>query len=240
MTRIPIASLPLLILVAALFMAAPAEAADVTVTAASLRVRSGPSTRYRVIGIVRSGQRLPLRSTQGAWTQVGFGRGTGWVHSSYVRAVGGGASPSPTGRRRSRAGFVQFPASGAGFTSYTVASKRWGKPALVYAIERTGSAWAQQRMPRFGVGNLSRENGGRLPPHDSHRRGEDVDVRPMRTSGEGPVTIHQRAYSRTRTAQLIAAIRQRVAVEQVLFNDRRISGVRYWRGHDNHVHLRIR
>ena len=90
----------------------------------------------------------------------------------------------------------------------------------------------------MGVGNISLENGGYMAPHSSHQQGVDVDVRPMRTDGqEAGVTIHQSAYSRSRTQALVSDFRRELSIRIILFNDSGVSGVRYWSGHDNHFHV---
>lgn len=222
---------PLLALGVLLSLPDAAAAKDV-VAQANVKVRSGPGTRYRVLGTVKKGTKLRMHRRVGPWLQVTYQRKWRFVHENAVRGEGS--------RRTSRAGFVPLKASGKGYYSYSISSHRWGKPKLVYAIERVGWAWGQQRRPRFGVGDLSARNGGYLAPHSSHQGGEDVDMRPMRKSGEGPVTIYESAYSRKRTQKLINKLRGAVGTELVLFNDRHVSGVRYWAGHDNHFHLRVR
>ncbi len=81
-----------------------------------------------------------------------------------------------------------------------------------------------------------------MPPHSSHKRGVDVDFRPLRTDGaRAPVTIHDAKYSRTRTRELVKYIRANTVlpVKLILFNDTAISGVQAYSGHDNHLHVRF-
>lgn len=220
------------------------------VTASSLNVRAGAGTRFRDIGSLARGTRVAVRALAPGWCKIDFQGREGWVSASYVGPVnGGGGAPAPApappptpSRPRSRAGFVQLAASGPGFFAYSASGKRWGKPGLVYGIERAARRWNSERggAPRMAVGNISLMNGGYMPPHSSHRVGEDADVRPMRTSGEGPVTITSGAYSRARTARVLQLLRAEIRVELVLFNDTRIAGVRRWPGHSNHFHLRMR
>ncbi len=54
----------------------------------------------------------------------------------------------------------------------------WGKPLLVDAIRLGVHATQHQNplMPHVIIGDLSKEGGGCLPPHKSHRAGIDADV----------------------------------------------------------------
>ena len=209
------------------------------VNASQLNVRSGPSTRNRIVGRLNRGARVQGFEAQGAWRRIAFNGGRAWVHGSYLVRPGA-APPRPPARPTSRVGFIQLRASGSGFVAYSSSpTKRWGKPALIYGIERVAAAWAPTRRPRIAVGNISKENGGFFPPHLSHRNGVDADFRPMRTDGEGAVTIYSSRYSRSRTQDLMNRFRRAVSVRSIFFNDRRTSGTSYIPGHHNHFHLRI-
>jgi uncharacterized protein YraI len=208
-----------------------------SVTASALNVRSGPGTGYRILGTLRDGAPVAILGTSGAWRQVWFAGQRAWVHGGYLGATGSGGGGGGS-RPVSRAGFIGLGASGPGFYSYTTAGRRWGTPRLVYATERVGRRLAQEGRPRMGTGDISLTDGGYFPPHVSHRLGVDIDVRPGRTSGEGPVTITQSLYSRERTQRMIDLYRQEVSTRLVLFNDSRVRGVQYYSGHHNHFHLR--
>lgn len=57
----------------------------VVVKASALHVRTGPSTRYRSVGIVRKGQVLQVSGrTSRGWTQLANRR---WVSSRYVSKI---------------------------------------------------------------------------------------------------------------------------------------------------------
>lgn len=213
------------------------------VTASALNVRSGAGSQYRVLGRLGNGVCVAVRGSSGPWRNFNYEGGSAWVHSSYLRSVTAAPStpsnPAPS-RRRSAAGYIQLASSGTGFYSYGQAYKRWGTPRLVYAIERTGRSWNQIRRTRFGVGNISLQNGGYMAPHSSHRRGVDVDIIPQRNDGrENGITIHQGAYSRYWTQRLIDSFRAQISTRVILFNDSRVRGVVYWAGHDNHFHASV-
>lgn len=57
------------------------------VTAATLNVRTGASTRYRIQGRVARGQRYALASTSGSWRRIYYDHRTGWAHGNYLRAL---------------------------------------------------------------------------------------------------------------------------------------------------------
>ncbi|AXI10746.1 SH3 domain-containing protein [Oceanobacillus sp. 143] len=55
---------------------------NVTVTATSVNIRSGPSTSYSIIGSTYSGDTYPLVATDGDWHQVSLANGSrGWIAS---------------------------------------------------------------------------------------------------------------------------------------------------------------
>lgn len=218
------------------------------VTAGALNVRAGAGTGYRQIGSLSNGARVAVRSSSGDWRRIDFNGQAAWVHGAYLGTSNGGGSNGggsngggTTGNRPvSRAGFIQFPASGPGFYCYYTATRRWGTPTMVYGVERIGRRWAAEQpgAPRMGLGDTSAENGGRISGHASHQRGVDIDVRPVRTSGESPVTRFDAAYSRTRTQAMIRLFRAELPITHIFFNDPNVSGVSPWPNHDNHFHAR--
>ena len=217
-----------------------------SVTASTLNVRSGPGTGYRTLGTLSRGLSVAVVGRSGDWAQLWYRGEQAWVHADFLGSGGGNNGGGNNGggnngggdRPVSAAGFIQLPASGPGFYTYTASTGRWGVPRLIYAAERVGRRLVQEGRPRMGVGNISKQNGGNFPPHSSHRLGVDIDVRPARTSGEGPVTISDAAYSRERTRRMIELFRAEISTRTVLFNDSGISGVTYYSGHHNHFHLR--
>ena len=205
-----------------------------TVSASTLNVRSGPGTNHSVLGQVSRGQRVTVIGSSGAWKQIRFGSGTGWVHGSYLTR-----GDRPT----SSAGFIALRASGPGFYAYQPEYRRWGTPTLIYGIERAAARWNSERggKSRIGVGDVSKSTGGYFSPHVSHRYGVDADVRPIRHDGvDGPATIYQSVYSRSGTQRVLNLMRAETPVTLILFNDSGTSGTTYYSGHHNHFHMRIR
>ncbi len=75
-------------------------------------------------------------------------------------------------------GAVELPKQGAGYTRYRAHSPNyWGQPRLVRTIEHVASVIATQRPGGYPlmVGDLSARHGGKIPRHNSHRTGRDVD-----------------------------------------------------------------
>ncbi|MEM7010612.1 MAG: penicillin-insensitive murein endopeptidase [Verrucomicrobiota bacterium] len=138
-----------------------------------------------------------------------------------------------------------LPNQGDGFYGYLTAPKRFGIAAAIEAVVEVARIWSQRRPggPFIGVGNISKEGGGPLPPHSSHQLGRDIDVRPMRNDGvNGPVTISQSAYSRSLTQELVDLFDANafLLVRRILFNDSGVQGVGFFDGHDNHLHISLR
>ena len=160
--------------------------------------------------------------------------------------VSAGASPPPKTSTPSTTGKVnaQLPASGPGFYSYAPASRRYGIPETIRALQQVSSAWAAARPsgPRIGFGDISLQGGGPISGHASHQKAVDVDVRLMRNDGREEPTVYQSGnYSRQLTQQLIDLIRANgvLRVQYIFFNDPQARGVQPWPNHDNHLHVRF-
>jgi penicillin-insensitive murein DD-endopeptidase len=73
----------------------------------------------------------------------------------------------------------ELPVRGAGFVRYRPLSTHYfARPRLVHALEAAAADVARRApggAPLF-IGDLSAKNGGRIPGHDSHRTGRDVDL----------------------------------------------------------------
>jgi penicillin-insensitive murein endopeptidase len=83
---------------------------------------------------------------------------------------------------------AELPARGPGFVRYRPQSTHYfARPRLVHALEDAALAvW--QRAPGgapLAIGDLSAKTGGRIPGHDSHRTGRDVDLLFLVTTPQG-------------------------------------------------------
>jgi penicillin-insensitive murein DD-endopeptidase len=83
---------------------------------------------------------------------------------------------------------VELPNDGVGFVRYRrEGPNHWGNPRLVRAIEHAARTVheAMPGGPPLVVGDLSAKDGGKIPRHQSHRTGRDVDLPWFVTTPEG-------------------------------------------------------
>ncbi|MBI4751643.1 MAG: penicillin-insensitive murein endopeptidase [Acidobacteria bacterium] len=139
-----------------------------------------------------------------------------------------------------------LPASGTGYTHYlrgTNGRNQYGRATTIQAIQQLGIAWAavHPEVP-FQVGHISLKGGGHFPPHGSHRKGVDVDIRPFRKDHNlVAVTIHDAQYDHALTKAFVQLVRTRHPNIVIFFNDPKLVNkeTRFVDGHDNHLHLRF-
>lgn len=141
---------------------------------------------------------------------------------------------------------VQLPVSGQGYYSYAqFREKQFGLAQTIQAIENIASTWFHNHRtgPLIGVGNISKNGGGPVPPHSSHQTGLDVDFRLLRKDGAKiGITFRAPNYSLARTQDLVNTIlgNSVLSVKLILCNDDRLKGVQPWPGHDDHLHVRFK
>jgi penicillin-insensitive murein DD-endopeptidase len=73
----------------------------------------------------------------------------------------------------------ELPVRGDGFERYRPQSNHYfGRPRLVHALEKAAADVAREAPggAPLSIGDLSAKTGGRIPGHDSHRSGRDVDI----------------------------------------------------------------
>jgi peptidoglycan hydrolase-like protein with peptidoglycan-binding domain len=123
----------------------------------------------------------------------------------------------------------------------------WGTASATAWIEAAGAAMVKAGYGRVAVGDASFEHGGDIPGHESHERGMDVDLRPMRDANDQcswATTYRLTSYDRTATRALVKAIRATAAghVKLIYFNDPVLVGeglTKAYAGHDDHLHVRF-
>jgi peptidoglycan hydrolase-like protein with peptidoglycan-binding domain len=150
------------------------------------------------------------------------------------------STPTPTTGKVN----AQLPASGVGFYSSVGASRRYGIPETIRALQQVAAAWATANPggPRIGIGDISLQGGGPMSGHKSHQKGVDVDIRLMRNDGKEQGTYYKSAsYSQALTQQLVDLIRNNgvLRVQYIFFNDPKVKGVSYEDGHHDHLHVRF-
>ena len=96
------------------------------------------------------------------------------------------------------------------------------------------------------VGDGGYEHGGNIPGHQTHERGLDVDIRPIRDNEDQctwGTNWRFSSYDRSATRALIKIIRATAPghVKLIYFNDPVLisEGLTKWfAGHDDHLHIR--
>jgi len=151
------------------------------------------------------------------------------------------AALSPVALARSPEILVPY-RDGQGLYVKTSGSKSlFGTPKTIASVEKLARKVAENLGANLGLVDLSYESGGAHPDHKSHRRGIDVDIRPLRKDKRNePVTIADAAYSRELTSLMVKYLREDSNLQLILFNDTQIPGVTWASGHDNHLHVRFR
>lgn len=127
-----------------------------------------------------------------------------------------------------------------GIRSYAPSSRQYGTPGFIAGLEQVGQAWAAKGYQPFNIGDLSHKGGGDISGHDTHERGRNADIRPIRTDGaNAPVTWQDPGYDRAKTRELVQLLKQADPNSVVLFNDPvlvREGLTTRWDDHDNHLH----
>ena len=71
--------------------------ANIKQTTTGLNMRSGAATSYKIITVLKKGEKVTVKSTSGAWSKVVSAKHTGWVSSKYLKPAAASApSPGPT------------------------------------------------------------------------------------------------------------------------------------------------
>jgi penicillin-insensitive murein endopeptidase len=82
----------------------------------------------------------------------------------------------------------ELPVRGTGFVRFRPQSSHYfGRPRLVSALRQAAADVAREAPggAALSIGDLSAKGGGRIPGHDSHRTGRDVDLLFLVTTPEG-------------------------------------------------------
>lgn len=102
-------------------------------------------------------------------------------------------------------------------------SRSWGRPYMVNNLDRALSAYgaAYPQGPVVIVSDMSRREGGKLPPHHTHRDGRDVDLsyipRPSQDNG-GFMKMNKFAFDLDRNWALLRAMLDTGSVELILMD----------------------
>ena len=152
---------------------------------------------------------------------------------------------SPWSRRNPNINSV-LPESGTGFRTYNrevEGADQVGLPETIDFFVRLGEDWAKEHTVPFQVGDISRRGGGPFPPHEGHRNGNEADLRPFRKDGEmAPTNVSDPSYDRSATRDFVKLVKRDAPDAVVLFNDSQLirEGLtKYYKGHHNHLHVRL-
>jgi peptidoglycan hydrolase-like protein with peptidoglycan-binding domain len=139
--------------------------------------------------------------------------------------------------------------STGGLCDYSVGNgpANWGTASTVSWIEAAAAASVKAGYGRVAVGDISFELGGDIPGHQSHERGLDVDLRPMRDANDQctwGTNYRVSSYDRAATRALIKSIRSiaKGHVKVIYFNDPVLISeglTSRLAGHDDHLHVRF-
>ncbi|WP_393965286.1 peptidoglycan DD-metalloendopeptidase family protein [Exiguobacterium sp. S22-S28] len=104
--------------------AASSSSYKVKIMADGLRVRTGPSTKYRIVAGVNAGQTFKYQGKTGNWTKISYGGKKRYVYSGYVKRYS--TSKKATAKKASfSTGFLR-PTNGPVTQGYGSASGRYG------------------------------------------------------------------------------------------------------------------
>ena len=191
----------------------------------------------------KRGSALPLDGTYGATTRsavVAFQKHMGIVASGNVDGA----------TWRALIWHFELPRfSAALLCDYSVGNgtANWGTASTTAWIEAAGAAMVAAGYGRVAVGDVGLEHGGNIVGHESHERGLDADLRPMRKANDQcawGTNWRLSSYDRSATRALIKAIRSIAPkhVKLIYFNDPVLIGeglTRPLAGHDDHLHVRF-
>jgi hypothetical protein len=139
---------------------------------------------------------------------------------------------------------------GIGYYSYVSRDRQYACPKMIECLQNVGLVFNALTGSEFGVGDISKQGGGEFPPHKSHQRGVDADVRPIRTDcARKGVKVGDKQYDRERTLLLVLLFRILCDVDVIGFQDATLEKeveqyigdvVRAWKGHADHLHVRLK
>jgi peptidoglycan hydrolase-like protein with peptidoglycan-binding domain len=123
----------------------------------------------------------------------------------------------------------------------------WGMAEAIATLEAVGRSMVVLGYGRVAVGDISLEHPGNIPGHETHERGLDVDVRPLRNANDQCTWKTRWSYSsydRAATRAMIKKFRSLAVghIKVIYFNDPVLirEGLTTWySGHDDHIHVRF-
>ncbi|MEZ5428518.1 MAG: penicillin-insensitive murein endopeptidase [Pyrinomonadaceae bacterium] len=138
---------------------------------------------------------------------------------------------------------------GFGYYSYGKGSwneRQWGTAETIGTLEEISRQFnLSNPLTLVPIGDISFQFGGEMKPHNSHREGKNVDIRPLRKDNAmAPVNYKDTTnYDQDKTKALIELFLSHKNVRSILFNDpviNALKGVSPWQGHDDHFHINMK
>lgn len=105
--------------------AASSSSYKVKIMADGLRVRTGPSTNYKIVAGVNAGQTFKYYGKTGNWTKISYGGKKRYVYSGYVKRYRSGTTTATAKKASFSTAFLR-PTSGSISQGYGSASGRYG------------------------------------------------------------------------------------------------------------------
>ena len=151
------------------------------------------------------------------------------------------AALSPVALKRSPEVLIPYRTGNGLYVKASGSNSLFGTSKTLASMEMLARKVAEKLGANVGIVDISFEGGGKHPDHKSHRRGIDVDLRPLRKDKQNlGVDISDKAYSRDLTKAMVGYLFEDPNVQLVLFNDTQINGVTWAVGHSNHLHVRFK
>lgn len=120
---------------------------------------------------------------------------------------------------------------------------QYAHPAMMTMLLYVERLRATVDSRKFGIGNISLAGGSKYSKHTTHRKGLEVDIRPIRRDGARQAVYWQWTdqYDQAATEKLLQLFRSYPGVSTIFFNDPSLRHLaRPASGHDNHFHVEVR
>lgn len=143
-----------------------------TVTVSKLNVRSGPSTKNKVIGSLRMNNSVQILSTSNGWYQVKFSSNkTGWASSKYI-SIGNSNNSNANNTQINTSGSIKHKMNvvATAYTGYSTTSTGqkpvWGTIAVDPKVIPYGT---KVYIPKFNKVFIANNTGGAI-------KGNKIDI----------------------------------------------------------------
>ena len=142
----------------------------------------------------------------------------------------------------------ELPVWGKTICDYSVGNgaANWGTASTIGQLQAAAHVMVDAGYGRIPLGDIGLEHGGDIRGHQTHEKGLDVDIRPVRDGRDQcrwGTNWRYASYDRSATRALVRAIRATALshVKLIYFNDPVLirEGLTTWyTGHDDHLHIR--